>query len=221
MHLYVSENITFSLQIYYFQSLLLILKCTSFSQGLQDFTFYCAIASIRRKKERLCFVLTVVNITQQIVKLSKQSSESDLFHRIIISITLQPVSERVCSSFELPDTHEHVRGPTPAWHDPGARGSQSSSSGACATPRSMCFWFWMFYCRTVFLPWSACSSMYKEHCPSVPTLGLSSAAPAGMRGFNSRPTSCHWPITALQWLLSVRMLIFSGTVLIDISLSAL
>ncbi len=152
-------------------------------------------------------MLTVVNKTQQIVKLSKQSSQSDLFHSAWdLHKALQPVSQRVWSSFQLPDTNENVQCPTPAWHDSGARGPQSRNSfamrcKACPTLRSMCFWF-----LNVLLPNNVSalerSSMYKEHivprCQPQLIYDIS-AAPAGMFGFNS--ASCHWPITALQRLL--------------------
>lgn len=140
------------------------------------FLYKKKIVSIKKKK--FCFVLTVVNKTQQIVNLSKQSAQSDLFHSAWNLHKppppfLQHVSNRVCSSFELPDTNENVQCPTPVWHDSGARGPQLSNSFAmrckvCPTLRSMWFWF-----QNVLLLNNVSAlerrSMYKEHivprCP--------------------------------------------------------
>lgn len=94
----------------------------------------------------------------------------------------------------------------------------------------------MFYCWTMFLPWSAEACIksilslgaHPQHIYTAKAVRYDiSAALAGIFSFNSK--FCHWPITDyscfylpahFNYCLSVHMLIFSGTILIDISLSA-
>lgn len=137
-----------------------MLKCTCFSQGL----LFCEIAF----EKKFCFVLTVVNKTQQIVNLSKQSAQSDLFHsawnlhKPPTTTTPFPATSQTESVLHLSFliqmkmcNVQHQCGMTrepavPSW----ATASQCDVKcvlhfGACG------FDFRMFYCWTMFLPWSA------------------------------------------------------------------